>query len=587
MKRACLCLLCLLLVLPLFACAPTAPAPLPTALFVKGGVLCAADVETGEVYPLSRDTTYGAGSHGIISSSLRPIELSPDGRTVYYLDDFDEEQTPVKKNLYARTLGKDAVLLAENVSSFTLSEDGSTLCYTTTDDTLYLLRGGERTKLAENARLTLLSENGRRVLFHGKDDYVGRTKFCLYNDGVREDVDLGEKLLSQDYPEPAFYTPDLSKLYFVCCTTDRLYDYEHGNSLYCYNASSGLELVHDSVRKVHFFSDASFVLVSSHSYTLPLAQLFTDRTYESDQTLKEGDAGYEDKLWRNRLRGELSCRETSYFSYTTLFYDADGTKTEIGYGSVEAAAEDAPVFCFLEDAASAPTLDIADYPKKTLDELLTIFSDLWNNTHKGAAIYEKGTRVADFTDTAFDNARFSQSGKSFTFCTKDESGSSYTVHLWNSGQENARPLRSGILPYSLNFVKDRLFYTLKEGDGAWALYCDGARICESEDGLTQVVRCPDDDTVLIREKQTENPQKYGVTHTNRIFKIDLNSGAKTTLFENVLTSAFQTDNAALLFCNYDYETGLGDLVFYDGKEARVLSEKAEAFVRTQESLRIR
>ena len=539
---------------------------LATVLFIKDKTLCAIDTETEKVYELAEgyESSYAGGI------AFDYATVSPDGKTVYYYDHFQGTQ----RDLFARRLGEEPILIAKQVKEFHLSEDGSTLCYRNTRDQLFLQTKDETVKSPETCEYFLrLADGGERCLFAYFDKQLGRERYFLQSMDGCEEVGLEGRAVETRL-DPVYASPTLSEVYFLTYDAENPMNYhQDGYQLYRYRAGEGLSAVSKHVRDVHFFSDGAFLYTEYREGALSLNTVVTDRLSEADRAAA-GDAA---KERRDEQRAQI--REYGYvgrFHYTTFFVDQTTTATL--EGQFIAAAKDAHVFVCLKNPEEVPKIELSDYPDASAQELASAWSKLYAKS-RSAVLCKDLTEVASLPagvlNSTYDKPQLSDDGTKVAFLAARQSETDeYDMYLLDTEKgTQARNLSKGASPSA--------FYNLVEGHLDWSLsfdgehflnYFDDYEIGEAALGDAAPICFADGDEVFFRKEGAKNPGEYGFRYTTDLYLFDQTTREETLLFKDCLQELCPSQKKQVVLADFDFETGVGNLYLRENGEIRTLVE---------------
>ena len=154
------------------------------------------------------DGKYICKNTGALGNAFR---VSPDGKTMYYLD--------TEGDLYSCVLRKlDKKKIAEHVMTFELSADGSVVYYVNADNKLYCVKGSKVTPAAENVYTSggsgLVVTDAGYLYFLQNYAYGNGTLCYLKGDGKARSIDSIKNVhdLAADVGEYIYYRSDYSAI---------------------------------------------------------------------------------------------------------------------------------------------------------------------------------------------------------------------------------------------------------------------------------------------------------------------------------------------------------------------------------------
>ncbi|PNV59610.1 hypothetical protein C0033_12645 [Clostridium sp. chh4-2] len=340
--------------------------------YIKDNGLYRYNVKSGKEIKLSSNAVSESDRWYARYSALNDIQESPDGKYVFFYEDYDSFYG---KLCYMNQNKKDASKekIDNDVSLFELADDNKVI-YMQDTGTLYMydIKSDEKEKIGVDAVSFTVSEDGKNLFYTTEDSDIYYIK-------IEEDADK-EKLAS-DIEDLLYYTKDLNTIYYtkesdIYCIKN-LKDREKVASdavpIGSYNDNAGIYYT-KNVEQV-FTSDTVLIddfAASDADLPQPLAGKYTKKEQTStgktimvtdNEAFNAAKEKYREKQHRDTLRARFKAELEPYLRECTDIYAYDGAEHEV----LKKAAVPLPLgwnsqmcytFCWGE--TKIPTINLSD-----------------------------------------------------------------------------------------------------------------------------------------------------------------------------------------------------------------------------------
>lgn len=479
--------------------------------------------------------------------------FSESGDSLYFTSDIKEDGS---FNLYRRNTkaGGENTLIAENVSDYQISKDGEKAVYLRLENgvgKLFLYDGQKEIAVDTNIPLDgesyALSADGTFVAYL-KQDAEGLT---LYTRGTGE---ADESTVLTNNVALFSMAQESSTLYYVAMTDD----------VYCaYSFTYGEEPVCmlENVTYMEVMSNGKDVLLMAQDQekTLPYSEFLEDDMAEADAALTdtEGEA-YEAKAARDEMRSAIANGEgiAPIMQDCYIWTGNQAVMVAEGVLSAVSVANDRPfAACFIME--STEKVKLSEITSLEEAEFAYYMSLIYGEQKVSVVNASGGEWILEGDAIEPAKVRLSQDGTSVAYYDTDlntgetvlkygKLGDSYEEMPVNT-EEAAFLGRSGKLAYYKDYANGMGTVGVAGWDSEEKANVSGIHFAEDK----EAVYCIGDiDTA------TGNGTLYL-----------LEDGKETVLDTDVFSLQYKGNGKLAYFKNYDINTGLGDLYYYNGSES--------------------
>lgn len=502
-------------------------------VYFKDDSMMMINLKKKKAEPVELTDSYTKGEitvYGITGSTY----LSKDGKYVTYVEDHDGSDY----DLFLAKVSKpqDAVKVDSKVSRYTLLDNHNVIYRK--KDTLYLYNGKESVKLAKDVTNYYLDESQKNICWAESDK--GEVTYYY------QDIAQKNKAVKLDSDPENFY---------VSKNLDKFYSLKEG-SLY---------MLDQTGKKDKIAKDIAEILSSNRD----LGMFYYTKTETKEipyMDLVYDDTGSMTEYNRERLSGDT-------FEWTTTeLYFFDG-KTEqlvtdrFSGRMASTISEKGQYFLYQE----GPELEGVQVPWSVMRENSWYSSVQEAMNEEQKLVLVSGTqKISEFEDIICRDTEFHLDSKKLYLYTVDEDGEDgviWVTALSGNGSGELKEYDNDAEDAQLMFATDQGLYYLKDYDGDGGdLYFNGEEIASDVAAAREV-----DDSKLtgIISDYDSGDSSYALSLWN--------GKKETKVGEDVNYSECAEDGTAVLLSDYSSNRKEGDLMYFDGKELRMLDDEVSGF----------
>ncbi len=465
--------------------------------------------------------------------------LSKDGKYVAYIEDYDEGDYDLFLAKVSKP--KDGIKIDSKVSRYTLLDNHNVIYKK--KDTLYLYNGKESVKLAKDVNSYYLDESQKNICWSESDK--GDVTYYY------QDIAQKNKAVKLDSNPDDFY---------VSKNLDKFYSLKE-DSLYMLDQTGKKEKVAKNVADILASNrdQGMFYYTKVETKEIPYIDLVYDDTSEMTEYNKE-------RLSEDTF--ELAATELYFFDGKTEQLVTDR------FGSRQATIlSDKGQYCLYRES---PDMESIQVPWSKMRE------SSWQSCVQEAIKEEQklvlvsgAQKAGEFEDIICRDSQFHLDSKKLYLYTVDEEGEDGVIWVTSlSGNESGKLEEyDDAEDARLLFANDQGLYYLKdyEEDGG-DLYFNGEEIC-SDVAFSRSVG--DGNLAMIASDYDSKDSSYALSIWN--------GKKETKVGEDVNYSDCAEDGTVVLLADYSFNRQEGDLMYFDGKELRMLDDEVSGFTARRDS----
>ena len=505
------------------------------------------------------------------------IQMSKDGKTVFYMDEIENDDS---FNLYYRKVNKsrkNPVKISSDVTSYVLNEKTDIVTYEK-EDKLYQYDMKESEKIANDVTAWYVSEDGKTIVYINDDGKAYFKKAGKDKEKIDSDIDYIEHI-SDDFKTVYYLKED--KLYMKKMGKDKV---KIASDVFA------VEAVYDN-GDVYFLKD--------DSKEVTLMDYVKDDMKEADDKLEEPeypnirdfstyeeywdaqdaywDAYYEydDKEERDELREELESEKMTIDSYELYYYNGKEAKSvakNVNNYDVDAASErPVIVYSVVEPGdVSKVKLSEIDYiweVEDMIEDAMQSDDAQWSVAVKANAS-KVDVKEADYFE-------LSKDGNTVYFMAKidseDSHGNLYKASISSSKMKKVEKYDSDVYYRTVGFVGEDFAYfkDVDDDDNVGVLVVNKKKV--------------DDDVYLYR-------MTYDKNKGDLYYMVDWDSddycgvlcrynGSKAKeLVGDVYRFCITEKSEVVYLCDYSTEKDRGDLYLYKSRKPKKIDEDVLAII---------
>lgn len=481
-----------------------------------------------EPVELTDSYTKGNSFSGIKSS----VYLSKDGKYVAYIEDYNGDDY----DLFLAKVSKpqDGVKIDSKVSRYTLLDNHNVIYKK--KDTLYLYNGKESVKLAKDVNSYYLDENQKNICWSESDK--GEVTYYY------QDIAQKNKAVKLDSNPDNFY---------VNKNLDRFFSMKEG-SLYLLDQTGKKEKVAKDIENILSFDRdlGMFYYTKEDTKEIPYIDLVYDDTGEMTEYNRE------------RLSDD-----TFEIAATELYFFDGKTEQQVTgqFGSRQSAIlNEKGQYCLYWEN---PDMESIQVPWSKLRE------SSWHscvqeaiNEERKLVLVSGVQRVGEFEDIICRDSRFHLDSKKLYLYTVDEDGEDGVIWVTSlSGNGKLEEYDNDAEDARLLFANDQgLFYLKDYEDDGGDLYFNGKEI---RSDVVQAVNVNDNNLTAISSDYDDGDSSYALSFWN--------GKKETKVGEDINYADCAENGTVVLLSDYRFSRGEGDLMYFDGKELRMLDDEVSGF----------
>ena len=477
--------------------------------------------------------------------------VTEDGSCLFYSDDVDENGGFVLYRKDAKAAEAKAVQIDTDVYDYMASKDGKVAAYLKKSGKTYALcvYDGKKTQtVKEGVNL----ENDVYAL-------SGDGKYLAFTDthGILNAAAVGENMEDKVLP-----LTDSAETYAMAEKSGVLYYVaagKEGYDIFSYDFKGEPKTAVENVSSMEMLPNGRDVLYCKKSDKKVLYKdIIVDDMAEQDAALKKGDAGYDKKLERDEIRKAMKNGE----GVTPLLqecYMLTGGKSVLVAEDVVAAigveGDRAYVTGYKAKEFTPMHLSVMD---GGLDMVEYIYYMSLN--YGGMDIFLTGAggqlSLLSGSQPQLDGLKISEDGKKAAYLDTDANTGETVLIEQELGKEKAETIATKV--QSFGYVGNTLIYYFDYAEGVGSLGAAGSKTTIAKASGVQYA----EDAVYYVAEADEK------TGNGELRAWD--GKTETPIAKDAFAFQYKNNGKLVYIGSYDVNTGLGDLYYYNGKEARKL-----------------
>ena len=567
----------------------------PYALYLRDGEIFYSELSKKEPlevtsklangeYVTDAEMSYAASTLGSY------ITFSEDGKRIFYPDRISGDSDGI--TLYCRNLKKpkqEPIRIDSDVMLYAVNEAGTCVTYLKGyDGILYQHNLEEKEKIASDVMSFRVSDDGKKIGYYNEDGYyiwrAGKDTTKLASDisslaYVSEDIstiyyirDGGLYKQTDDGSDKIKIASDVSRVVKV---------YDSGEIYYTKAEDAQMELM-DYVEDDMISTDS--VMLEPERPEYPSYWDFdTSEEYEAaknqyELTYKAYEQDYEayrEKVWRDRLREELTQMTMDQTSYLLYFYDGseESLVTEGLTDEYDVSyAADSPVLSLsIYNQSEAPRIKLSNL-EDTYQVYDLVQDALYSSSERYVAVKNELTVIDQIQAQAF---RITPSGDALYFLDEvgeDGYGDLYKIEISSKGVGSPSLYDSDVSNSYLYFVGDDMlayYKSVDESSRKGDLFLEQKEI--DYDVYLYSVSYSEETDSLLYYTDWNNERDYGTLKTSK-------NGKNTKIADDV-HQFLALENGDILYL-YDYSSNYykGTLYLYRKGKAQKLDDDVVAII---------
>ena len=515
------------------------------ALYVRDREIQYAEMPKGkDVKQITEDFAQGIGDYQLstAASLAEYIQLTADGKTIFYPDKVDDEGY----TLYCRSLTnaqREPVRIDTDLEGeYYINEKGTLVTYLK-DEKLYQHDLKDKTKIASDVEDFFVSADGKTVIYTVWDD----DSYTVYAKKGNKDASK----LATAVTEIVHVSEDAS--FVVYLKDENLYTQKVGKDATKVSSDVIGALAYDSGEI--YYSKAS-------EDEITYGDLMDDDYEDTDNWEYEYY-----KEWMQETEVDLDVFELYYYSGKDSALLSKNAFDASGYASDEAVITYAAL-----KGEELPTWSLTDYINGDVDLMDELEEHLEENSKYFVAA---GSKTAELDLNEVYSISLSDDGKDLyartDYDSEEDTVSLYHIALNGGKVKKSEKLDKDVYAYRLSVVSDgktnHAVY-FKDVDGSEGeLYMDGKKV--------------DDDVYeySLKFNDSTGDLYYMVDYNKNMGSLKYWNGKKATAVKDDVYNFFFTPEGECLFL-YDYDTDSykGELWIQDGKKVEKLDENVSAII---------
>lgn len=477
--------------------------------------------------------------------------VTEDGSTLYFSDDVDANGGFVLYCKDAKNADAKAVQIDTDVYDYMASKDGKVVAYLKKSGETYALcvyDGKEAQTVKEGVNLEnnvyALSGNGKYLAF---TDTTGLLNAVAVGKNMEDNI-----LPLTDSAETYAMAEESGILYYVAAGKE-------GYDIFSYDFKGEPKTAVENVSSMEMLPNGRDVLYCKKSDQEVLYKdIIVDDMAETDAALKKGDEGYEQKVQRDEIRKAMKNGE-GIAPLLQECYVLTGGKSVLVAEDVVAAVgvegERAYVAGYKAKEFTPMHLSVMD---GGLDMVEYIYYMSLN--YGGMEVFLADTtgkmNLLSGSQPQLDGLKLSENGKKAAYLDTDaNTGETILVEL-ELGKEKAETVGTNV--QSFGYVGNTLVYYFDYAEGVGTLGAAGSKTTIAKASGVQYA----EDAVYYIADADET------TGNGELRNWD--GKTENTLAKDVFAFQYKDNGNVVSIGSYDVNKGVGDLYYYNGKEARKL-----------------
>ena len=477
--------------------------------------------------------------------------VTENGSYLYFSDDVDENGGFVLYRKDAKNADAVAAQIDTDVYDYMASKDGKVAAYLKKSGETYALcvYDGKEVQIVKNGvnldnGVYTLSGNGKYLAF---TDTTGLLHAVAVGKNMEDSV-----LPLTDSAETYAMAEESGILYYVAAGKE-------GYNIFSYDFKGEPKTAVENVSSMEMMPNGRDVLYCKKSDEEVLYKdIIVDDMEEQDAKVKKGDEGYDRKVQRDEIRKAMKndegfepiLQECYVLTGGKSILVADNAVAAVGVNSDQSyvagyrTKEFTPMHLSVMDGG----LDMVEYiyyMSLNYGGVETFLADTTGKVH-----------LLSGSQPQLDGLKLSGNGKKVAYLDTDaNTGDTILVEL-ELGKEEAETIATNV--QSFGYIGNTLVYYFDYAEGVGALGAAGSKTTIAN---ASGVQFTEDAVYYVADAD-------GTTGNGELRAWD--GKTETALAKDVFAFQYKDNGKLVYIGNYGVNTGVGDLYYYDGKEARKL-----------------
>ena len=477
--------------------------------------------------------------------------VTEDGSYLYFSDDVDENGAFVLYRKDAKNADAAAAQIDTDVYDYMASKDGKVVAYLKKSGETYALcvyDGKEVQTVKTGVNLEndvyALSGNGKYLAF---TDTTGLLNAVAVGKNMEDNI-----LPLTDSAETYAMAEESGILYYVAAGKD-------GYNIFSYDFKGEPKTAVENVSSMEMMPNGRDVLYCKKSDEEVLYKdIIVDDMAEQDAKLKKGDEGYDQKVQRDEIRKAMKNGE-GFEPLLQECYVLIGGKSVLVTGNAVAAVgvsgEQSYVTGYRAKEFTPMHLSVMD---GGLDMVEYIYYMSLN--YGGMEVFLADTtgkvNLLSGSQPQLDGLKLSENGKKAAYLDTDANTGDTVLVEMELGKEKAETVATNV--QSFGYIGNTLIYYFDYTEGVGTLGAAGSKTTIANASGVQF---------------TEDAVYYVADADEASGNGELRAWdgkTETALAKDVFAFQYKDNGKLVYIGSYDVNAGVGDLYYYDGKEARKL-----------------
>ena len=477
--------------------------------------------------------------------------VTEDGSYLYFSDDVDENGAFVLYRKDAKNADAAAAQIDTDVYDYMASKDGKVVAYLKKSGETYALcvyDGKEVQTVKTGVNLEndvyALSGNGKYLAF---TDTTGLLNAVAVGKNMEDNI-----LPLTDSAETYAMAEESGILYYVAAGKD-------GYNIFSYDFKGEPKTAVENVSSMEMMPNGRDVLYCKKSDEEVLYKdIIVDDMAEQDAKLKKGDEGYDQKVQRDEIRKAMKNGE-GFEPLLQECYVLTGGKSVLVTGNAVAAVgvsgEQSYVTGYRAKEFTPMHLSVMD---GGLDMVEYIYYMSLN--YGGMEVFLADTtgkvNLLSGSQPQLDGLKLSENGKKAAYLDTDANTGDTVLVEMELGKEKAETVATNV--QSFGYIGNTLIYYFDYTEGVGTLGAAGSKTTIANASGVQF---------------TEDAVYYVADADEASGNGELRAWdgkTETALAKDVFAFQYKDNGKLVYIGSYDVNAGVGDLYYYDGKEARKL-----------------
>lgn len=477
--------------------------------------------------------------------------VTEDGSYLYFSDDVDENGAFVLYRKDAKNADAVAAQIDTDVYDYMASKDGKVVAYLKKSGETYALcvyDGKEVQTVKTGVNLEndvyALSGNGKYLAF---TDTTGLLNAVAVGKNMEDNI-----LPLTDSAETYAMAEQSGILYYVAAGKD-------GYNIFSYDFKGEPKTAVENVSSMEMMPNGRDVLYCKKSDAEVLYKdIIVDDMAEQDAKLKKGDEGYEQKLQRDEIRKAMKNGE-GFEPLLQECYVLTGGKSVRVAGDVVAAVG---VDSEQTYVAGYKTKEFTPLHLSVMDGGLDMVEYIYymSLNYGGMEVFLADTtgkvNLLSGSQPQLDGLKLSENGKKAAYLDTDANTGDTILVEQELGKEEAETVATNV--QSFGYIGNTLIYYFDYAEGVGTLGAAGSKTTIANASGVQFT----EDAVYYVADADET------TGNGELRAWD--GKAENALAKDVFAFQYKDNGKLVYIGSYDVNAGVGDLYYYDGKEARKL-----------------